>query len=128
VKIMLFNGQGELLLIRNNYGDTSAFVLPGGGVGRREEPIAAAARELREETGITGARLRLLGEYESLGEGKRDRVSLFHGSSDAQPRADGVEVVEAGYLALGALPETTSAATRKRICQWVSGGPYCGPW
>ena len=127
VKIMLFNGEGELLLIRNNYGDSSAFVLPGGSVGLREEPIAAAARELREETAIGGARL-LLGEYESRAEGKRDSVSLFHGSSDASPRADGFEVLEAGFFALSALPEGTSAATRRRISQWMSGGPYGGPW
>jgi 8-oxo-dGTP pyrophosphatase MutT (NUDIX family) len=125
---MLFNGRGELLLIRNSYGDPDAFVLPGGGVGLREEPMAAAARELREETGIERARLRLLGEYESRSEGKRDSISLFHGSSDAPPKADGVEVAEAGFFALGGLPEGTSAATRRRIWQWVSGGPYGGPW
>jgi 8-oxo-dGTP pyrophosphatase MutT (NUDIX family) len=128
VKIMLFNAEGELLLIRNNYGDTNAFVLPGGGVGLGEEPIAAAARELREETGIASARLRLLGEYESRAEGKRDSVSLFHGSSGASSKADGFEVLEAGFFALSALPEGTSAATRRRISQWMSGGPYGGPW
>ena len=45
VKVMLFNREGKLLLIRNSYGPTHLFVLPGGGIGRRESPEAAAARE-----------------------------------------------------------------------------------
>jgi ADP-ribose pyrophosphatase YjhB (NUDIX family) len=127
VKVMLFNGRGELLLIRNRYGDQSAFVLPGGGVGWREEPAAAAARELREEVGIA-AELRLVGEYESVAEGKRDQVSLYAGKSDQPPAADGTEVAEAAFFALGDLPPATSAATRRRIEQWVSGGPFGGAW
>ena len=39
------DGGGELLLIRNGYGDTRSFVLPGGGLGLREAPLAAAERE-----------------------------------------------------------------------------------
>jgi ADP-ribose pyrophosphatase YjhB (NUDIX family) len=127
VKIMLFNGQGELLLIRNRYGDQDMFVLPGGGVGWREEPAAAAARELREEVGIS-AELRLLGEYGSEAEGKRDQVSLYAGRSDQPPAADGKEVAEATFFALGDLPKATSAATRRRINEWITGGPFGGAW
>ena len=44
VKVMVFNERGELLLIRNSYGDSSQYLLPGGGVSRRESPAAAAIR------------------------------------------------------------------------------------
>lgn len=128
VKVMLFNPEGELLLIRNSYGDTRSFVLPGGGIGRREEPAEAAARELREEVGMTGANLRLLGTYESVAEGKRDTISLLEGSADAELREDGFEVAEAGWFPLDALPQGISPATRRRIGEWQSGGPFGGRW
>lgn len=52
VKVMLLNEKGELLLIRNSYGDSHAFVLPGGGIRPFEAPAVAALREVREEIGI----------------------------------------------------------------------------
>ncbi len=41
---------GRLLLVRHSY--RNGLSLPGGGVGRRERPVMAACRELREEIGI----------------------------------------------------------------------------
>lgn len=49
-RMMVFNERGELLLVRGIIGlDWS---LPGGGINRCEEPVAAAIRELYEETGV----------------------------------------------------------------------------
>lgn len=45
------NEDGEILLIRPIF-PPRAWNLPGGKVGKRETPQAAAAREVREETGI----------------------------------------------------------------------------
>ena len=42
VKVMLFDQAGALLLVRNTYGRTDLFVLPGGGVHRFEKPEVAA--------------------------------------------------------------------------------------
>ena len=47
-----YTSDGRLILIRQSY--TPGWCLPGGGRGRREDPVAAALRELREETGMTG--------------------------------------------------------------------------
>src|SRR5688572_6386981 len=88
VKVMLLDRRGALLLIRNGYGDTGQFVLPGGGIGRREEALAAAQRELAEEVGIAAADLRHLGDYETEAEGKRDHIALFHGTTDQPLRID----------------------------------------
>ena len=49
VKLMLFNEAHEILLIRNSYGRSDQFVLPGGGVRPWEKPEQAARREAREE-------------------------------------------------------------------------------
>lgn len=128
VKVMLFNPAGELLLIRNSYGDPEAFVLPGGGKGWREQPLDAALRELREEVGVDDAALRHLGDYQSTAEGKRDQISLFGGTSAKAPQAESVEIAEARFCPLDALPGQTSAATQRRVAEWRRGGPFGGAW
>lgn len=42
---------GDLILVRHTY--SPGWSLPGGGRSRREDPVAAALRELREEVGAT---------------------------------------------------------------------------
>jgi 8-oxo-dGTP pyrophosphatase MutT (NUDIX family) len=51
VRIVVFNEQGELLLLKTWLG-ANKWGLPGGGVERGEPLESAAARELVEETGI----------------------------------------------------------------------------
>ena len=118
VKVMLFNPQGELLLIRNSYGRSHLFVLPGGGIRPFETPAAAAVREVREEVGIAAERLTPLSTHYSEAEGKRDIVYLFAAFTAASPRADGVEVEEARFFPLDALPATVSDATLRRIAEY----------
>ena len=54
VKVMLFNTEGAIMLIRNSYGRSEQFVLPGGGVRPFEQLEAAAVREV--DACITGVR------------------------------------------------------------------------
>jgi ADP-ribose pyrophosphatase YjhB (NUDIX family) len=128
VKAIVFNARGELLLVRNSYGHSHLFVLPGGGIGRREDPAAAAAREVREETGLEVGALELVGLYFSAAEGKRDSIHLFRGGADGVPRPDGIEVVEAAFFPLDALPKATSAATLRRIQEHRGGRPKSEAW
>jgi ADP-ribose pyrophosphatase YjhB (NUDIX family) len=128
VKVMVFNAAGDLLLVRNSYGDTSAFVLPGGGIGRRESPEAAAAREVREETGLEVARLRFVAAYGSRHEGKKDSIHLFRASADGKPQADSLEVEEAAFFPLDALPEGVSAATLRRLAELRGESAAGGTW
>ena len=127
VKVMVFNPAGELLLIRNTYGDSRFFVLPGGGIGRRETAAAAAAREVREEVGLELRKLEALGAYASAAEGKRDTIDLFRGEADGDPVADGREVEEAAFYSLDALPAATSAATLRRVAE-LAGTPRSATW
>lgn len=68
---VVFNGKGELLLIRRgNEPFKGRYALPGGFVGVGEEVEAACRRELKEETGVeAGKDLMFFGVYSDL---KRD--------------------------------------------------------
>ena len=118
VKVMVFNPRGELLLIRNSYGKDWLHVLPGGGIHRSESPADAALREVREEVGIVAECLESMGTYRSEAEGKRDTIHLFTAFTADEPQADRVEVEEACFFPLDALPATVSAATLRRVAEY----------
>ena len=117
VKVMLFNASGEILLIRNSYGATNLYVLPGGGVRPWERPIDAARREVSEELGAVVEALAPVSTHCTSSEGKRDLVHLFEGTLVCVPQVDGVEVAEASFFALDALPEMLSPATSRRLAE-----------
>jgi 8-oxo-dGTP pyrophosphatase MutT (NUDIX family) len=127
-KVMVLNGAGELLLIRNSYGNRRLWVLPGGGIGRRETPAAAAAREVREETGLGVRDLATVATYVSSAEGKRDTIHLFRAVADGPPVADGREIEEARFFPLDALPTDVSAATLRRIAELKGERAPDGAW
>jgi 8-oxo-dGTP pyrophosphatase MutT (NUDIX family) len=118
VKAMVFNAKDELLLIRNSYGHRDAWVLPGGGIGRRETPEAAAVREVEEETGLQVTRLAFVSRHVSAAEGKRDTIHLFRGKAEGEPAVDRVEVDEARFFPLDALPVGVSPSTLRRIAEY----------
>ena len=64
----------HILIIKNSYKHDYSF--PGGGIEKRETLAHAAARELKEETGllVPPGELRLAGQIEHQHEFKRDRV------------------------------------------------------
>jgi 8-oxo-dGTP pyrophosphatase MutT (NUDIX family) len=124
----VFNPAGELLLIRNSYGKTHLWVLPGGGIGRRETPEAAAAREVKEEVGLEVTHLTRISEHFNGAEGKRDTIYLFTARTDGTPSIDNLEVEEARFFALNGLPETISNATQRRIAELMYERPPDGRW
>jgi ADP-ribose pyrophosphatase YjhB (NUDIX family) len=127
-KVMVFNAAGELLLIRNSYGRTQLFVLPGGGIGRRETPESAAAREVKEEVGLEVRRLVRVSEHFNGAEGKRDTITLFTALAEGAPRIDNLEVEEARFFPLGALPANVSSATLRRIAEHRGERAADGRW
>ena len=128
VKVMAFNPAGELLLIRNTYGHSHLFMLPGGGIERRESPAEAAARELAEETGLRAVRLEARSTHMSRAEGRRDTIHLFTALVTEAPKPCGIEVEEARFFALDALPDNVSAATLRRIAECRGEEPIDERW
>lgn len=128
VKILLVKGQDEVLLVRNSYGATHLWVLPGGGVRLFEEPAAAARRELLEELGCKVRGLTAISTHASAAEGKRDIVFLFEGEPVGEPRADGVEVLEARFFGPDALPQSLSPATARRLAEHRGARKLDGLW
>src|SRR5262245_39801555 len=63
VNVLALTRDGQLVLVRQFRFGIDAFSLevPGGVMEAGEDPVEAGLRELREETGYTGARARLLG-------------------------------------------------------------------
>ena len=118
VKVMLFSARDEVLLVRHTYGRTDHFLLPGGGIRPFERPEAAAAREVREELSCGVEELAFVSTHVSTLEGRRDTVHLYRARVAGAVRADGVEVAEARFFALDALPAGVSPATRRRIDEY----------
>jgi 8-oxo-dGTP pyrophosphatase MutT (NUDIX family) len=128
VKVMLLNPAGEILLIRNSYGRSDLFVLPGGGIGKSEAPAVAAQREIREELGCAITGLEFVSMHFNRGEGRRDTIHLFRGLAEGAPRPDCVEVVEARFFATSGLPESVSPATLRRIEEHLGRRNADGSW
>jgi ADP-ribose pyrophosphatase YjhB (NUDIX family) len=128
VKVMLFNGAGELLLIRNSYGRSDLYVLPGGGIRPLETPARAACREVGEELDCLVEEIELISTHSSQAEGKQDTIHLFRAITENRPRPDRFEVEEARFFALDALPANVSPATKRRIEEFLGTRTHDGGW
>ncbi len=83
VKVLIIhpNDKNKVLLVRHSYGNTTLWNIPGGGYNPKKETAEIAAeREVFEELGVKVINLKLLGDYQTAGEGKKDTVTMFSGT------------------------------------------------
>jgi 8-oxo-dGTP pyrophosphatase MutT (NUDIX family) len=118
VRCVLRRGDA-FVLVRHTYGD-AGWMLPGGRIGRGETPLATAAREMRQELGVTATGWRELGYVaprRSYRRTSREDPFRRHGTYFVSAEVDGpalapraVELREAGWFTLAALPPGCSDA------------------
>lgn len=129
VRAAVLNDRGEVFLVRHTY--TPGWHLPGGGVEVGETMVDALVKELREEAciSLTGP-ARLFGLYLNRKTSRRDHVALYvvrEFAVDGVKRPD-MEIAEAGWFALDALPQGLTPATRRRLAEIAHGAAPAAEW
>lgn len=117
-RVLAFDDHDQVLLIRHSYGSGS-WMLPGGGIGRGEDPLAAALRELAEEVSLTLTDPRCFAVEDEPLYGTTNRVHLFTGRAEGALAIDGREIIEAAYFSPDSLPAGLSPALARGLPGWI---------
>ncbi len=119
----------SVFLVRHTY--VPGWHLPGGGVEPGETAMVSLERELQEEGNLeitAPAELRSL--YHNRSISRRDHVALYLVRSFRQtaPRLPDMEIAEAGFFLIDALPEGTTPGTRRRLDEMFDSRPVSPDW
>jgi ADP-ribose pyrophosphatase YjhB (NUDIX family) len=120
VRVLLLREEG-VLLVRHTYQD--GWYLPGGGVQRGETLAEAAGREAAEEVGAALGALSLLGVYTNTYEGKSDHIAVFACDEFTLSGETDGEIERYAFYRLDELPADASPGTRRRVDEYLAGGP-----
>lgn len=121
VSVIITNLGGDVLLLKHSYGP-DVWSLPGGGLGRGEDPLEAARREVREELGVELGRIEPVATLEEVLSGSPHTAHVFAAVCDQRPQPDGREVTVARFFPSHSLPEPLARTTRERIAAWRARG------
>jgi len=131
VTVAVRDEAGRMLLIHKI--DNDSWALPGGAVDLGESVVAAAAREVVEETGVTVELTGLVGIYSDPahvmayddGEVRQEFSVLFHARAiSGEPRPDDTETRAARWVDLSEMPTLKIyPAMRRRIDDAIAERP-----
>lgn len=122
VSVIAHGSCGGILLVRHSYGP-AVWALPGGGMSPNEHPLAAAAREIREELGCALENPRLVARLDEEVSGSHHVGHLVAARLDGRPRPDRREVLEARFFLLEELPGDIGEMALRRITIWLEQQP-----
>lgn len=75
--------EGRFILVRHTYGNRDKWAIPGGIVGRGEDPIAAARREVQEEVGLSLGELSHVTELIFVDHYKSVHLSVYRATAES---------------------------------------------
>jgi 8-oxo-dGTP pyrophosphatase MutT (NUDIX family) len=127
-RTVVIGDNGHVLLVRHTY--APGWLLPGGGVERGETIDQACVREVREEAAIIAEEdphlhgmflndQQFPGDHLACFVLRRFRAEVF------RPNA---EIAEIRFCDAGALPDGTTAGTRRRIAEVMDGKSAAKVW
>jgi ADP-ribose pyrophosphatase YjhB (NUDIX family) len=125
VGAVISDSAGRVLLCQQSQGHR-LWGLPGGRIRTGESPVAAAIRDIREETGMETEIVDLVGIYQLTGGGKRlpdVLMYVFRGRADggeATVNAPG-RICRLSWHDPRDLPEPTTATTRDALADATAG-------
>jgi len=122
----IFDSDGRVLLARQTY--AAGWRLPGGAIGLGEGPEMALRRELHEELGLSGGRVRLFGIYSSKLWWLTHVVALYvieDGAIDFRPN---LEVSAIRWDAPQAPAPGAAPATARRLAELAAGAQQDDRW
>ena len=114
VGAVVLDGDGRLLLVQRGVTPGKGlWALPAGYVDAGEDPREAAAREVREETGLEVRCGAVLDVYD--GGGGASFFLAFHAELTGGVLAAADDALDAGFFPLDALPELAFESTRDAV-------------
>ncbi len=129
VRGAVFDEAGRVFLVRHTY--VSGWHMPGGGVDPGEAAVDALRRELLEEGNLELVDPpQLVAVYFNRNASNRDHVVFYRCGAFRQtgPKAPDAEIAATGFFALDALPDDTTAGTRRRLSELRGDGPIDLHW